>query len=215
MWQIEPIGTDLVIKKESESYRIVPDTKEKEMSTITKADLIQKLMDKRGAEMVTVVSETVPNMTKTIFDDSLGSRIPNPFYGATKTAKFNGTLNPNYEASVNRQRGREDKPMDFEADAPKWGERIVREDGTLTPIVVHTPKGETEPKYYVILHPGKSFEREYSKDGVILSTEDVEKVLPEKSEGNRQQVDKKIIHRRYSIDSIKHISLGGIVYEVV
>lgn len=181
---------------------------------ISKAELIEKLLGKRGAEMVTIVSETDVKMNKTVVDDATGSRVPNPFYGACKIARFNGTLNPDYEMSVNRQRGREDLPMDFEAEAPKWGQRIVREDGTLTPVVVHTPKDSTEQKHYIVVHPNRSFEREYIKDGSVLDTESVEKVIPEKNEGARQGVEKKIIHRRYSVDSIRQISLGGIVYEI-
>lgn len=181
---------------------------------ISKSDLIAMLMNKRGAEMVTVVSETEVNMTKTILDDTTGTRIANPYYGVSKVSRFNGTLNPDYEQSVNRQRGREEKPMDFEPDAPKWGKRITRADGTLTPVVVHTPKGSTEEKHYVILHPGRSLEREYIKDGVVLDTKSVEDVIPEKKEGARQGLDKPVVHRRYSVDSIRQISLGGVVYEI-
>ena len=50
------------------------------MPTITKNQLVDRLMNLRGAKFTTIVAETDPRMLKT----------GNPFVGATKISRVNG-----------------------------------------------------------------------------------------------------------------------------
>ena len=175
------------------------------MSTMTKTDLVEVLMSRKGAFFGTIVAETDPRMKKT----------DNPYVGATKISRVNGLLNWIYENAVNRQRCRENQPLDdigevehFEAHPRKWGVRLRREDGSITPLVEH--KGS----FYLELKVEKSLGYEYRKDGVTLDPKEVEQYLPKRKEGARQQVDNPVILRDYCIDNIKQITMDGIVYEI-
>jgi hypothetical protein len=175
------------------------------MATMTKADLVSALMSRKGAFFGTIVAETDPRMKKT----------DNPFVGAMKISRVNGLFNWIYENAVNRQRVRENQPLDdagevehFDAHPRKWGVRLRREDGTVTPLVEH--KGS----YYLEMKVERSLGYEYRKDGVTLDPKAVEAYLPQRKEGARQEVDNPVILRDYSIDSIRQITLDGIVYEI-
>lgn len=175
------------------------------MATMTKADLVSVLMDRKGAFFGTIVAETDPRMKKT----------GNPYVGATKISRVNGLFNWIYENAVNRQRCREEQPLDaagevehFTALPRKWGVRVKREDGTVTPLVEH--KGQ----FYLEMKVERSLGYEYRKDGATLDPKAVEAFLPERKEGTRQEVDNPVILRDYSIESIRQITLDGIVYEI-
>jgi hypothetical protein len=175
------------------------------MPTMTKADLVDTLKTRKGAFFATIVAETDPHMKKT----------DNPFLGAMKISRVNGLFNWIYENAVNRQRCRENQPLDdagevehFTALPRKWGVRIKREDGTVTPLVEH--KGA----YYLEMKVELSLGYEYRKDGATLDPKAVEAFLPKKKEGERQEVANPVILRDYSIESIRQITLGGVVYEI-
>ena len=172
---------------------------------MTKADLVDVLMTRKGAFFSTIVAETDPRMKKT----------GNPFVGAMKISRVNGLFNWIYENAVNRQRIKENQPLDaagevehFDAAPRKWGTRVKREDGTVTPLVEH--KGQ----YYIEMKVEKSLGYEYRKDGATLDSKAVEAFLPERKEGARQEVENPVILRDYSIESIRQITLDGIVYEI-
>lgn len=176
------------------------------MATMTKADLVSNLMSRKGAFFSTIVAETDPRMKKT----------GNPYVGAMKISQINGLFNWIYQNSVNRQRIKENQPLDaagevehFEPAPRKWGTRIKRTDGTVTPLVEH--KGQ----YYLEMKVERSLGYEYRKDGAVIDPKVVEAFLPERKEGARQEVDNPVILRDYSIDSIRQITLDGIVYEIV
>lgn len=175
------------------------------MATMTKADLVSVLMDRKGAFFGTIVAETDPRMKKT----------GNPYVGAVKISRVNGLFNWIYENAVNRQRCREEQPVDasgevehFTALPRKWGVRVKREDGTVTPLVEH--KGA----FYLEMKVERSLGYEYRKDGTTLDPKAVEAFLPERKEGARQEVDNPVILRDYAIESIRQITLDGIVYEI-
>ncbi len=175
------------------------------MATMTKADLVSTLLTRKGAFFATIVAETDPRMKKT----------GNPYVGAMKLSRVNGLFNWIYGNAVNRQRVRENQPLDpageveyFEPHARKWGNRLRRPDGTVTPLVEH--KGQ----HYIEVKVERSLGYEYRLDGTTLDPKAVEAFLPERKEGARQEVDNPVILRDYAIESIRQITLDGIVYEI-
>lgn len=175
------------------------------MATMTKADLVSTLLTRKGAFFATIVAETDPRMRKT----------GNPYVGAMKLSRVNGLFNWIYGNAVNRQRVRENQPVDaageveyFEPAPRKWGTRLRRADGTVTPLVEH--KGQ----HYIEVKVERSLGYEYRKDGTVIDPKAVEAFLPERKEGARQEVDNPVILRDYAIESIRQITLDGIVYEI-
>lgn len=175
-------------------------------ATMTRDDLVSALRDRRGAFFVTLTAETDPRMRKT----------GNPYVGAVKRSVVNGLLNWIYGNAVNNQRVRENQPLDaagevehFTPEPRKWGTRIIRADGTVTPLVEH--KG----RFYLELKVERSLGYEYRLGGTVIDPAVVEPFLPERTEGARQEVDRPVILRDYSIESIQQIVLDGVVYEIV
>lgn len=170
------------------------------MQKIERAELVLKLQAKRGATFATIVAETDPKLRKT----------GNPYSGVTKVSRVNVTLNFVYENAVNRQREREGNDEQFEAEPRAWGVRIQRADGTLTPIVEH--KG----KYYIEAKVERSLGYEYMWNGEPIEEERIREFLPKRSPSSgRQEVERPVIIRDYSVDSIKSITFDGEELQVV
>lgn len=175
------------------------------MSTLSKSELVSTLFEIRGSKLTTIVSETDPRLKKT----------GNPFARAIKIARVNGCINWIYQNAVNNQRYRENQPTDedgniehFTAEPRKWGVRIHRTDGSVTPLVEH--KGQ----YYLELKVQRSLGYEYRLDDDVIDQTLIEPFLPRKTEGARQKLAKPVILRDYSINSIRQITMDGIVYEI-
>jgi hypothetical protein len=175
------------------------------MATMTRSDLVEKMKGRKGAFFVTIVAETDPRLLKT----------DNPYVGTTKISRVNGLLNWIYENAVNNQRFRENQPLDnngeveqFTALPRKWGVRVKREDGTVTPLVEH------KEKQYLELKVQQSLGYEYRLNGQTIEPEKVEPFLPKRKEGARQEVDNPVILRDYSLENIHQITLDGVVYEI-
>ena len=173
------------------------------MPTISKTQLIDRLMNLRGAKFATIVAETDPRMRKT----------GNPFVGATKISRVNGVVNWIYQNSVNNQRVRENQPLDnageveyFEPEPRRWGTRLKHDTGHVAPLVEH--KG----KHYLELKVERSLGHEYRLNGQTLDPQDVAEFLPERKESARQRVDNPVILRDYSLDNIKTITIDGVEY---
>lgn len=175
------------------------------MPTITKNQLVDRLMNLRGAKFTTIVAETDPRMRKT----------GNPFVGATKVSRVNGVVNWIYQNSVNNQRVREGQPLNqqgevehFSPEPRKWGQRLKHETGHVAPLVEH--KG----KHYLELKVERSLGHEYRLNGETLDSQDVAEFLPKRKEGARQKVDNPVVLRDYSIENIRQITIDGVIYEV-
>lgn len=175
------------------------------MPTMTRDNLVQIMQNRRGAFFATIVAETEPAVRKT----------NNPYVGVKKISRVNGLLNWIYENSVNRVRIKENQPLDNNGDVEhfvskprKWGQRIKREDGSITPLVEH--KG----KNYLELKVERSLGYEYRHNGQIVDPTAIEPFLPKREEGARQEVDNPVILRDYSIENIVQITIDGIVYEI-
>jgi hypothetical protein len=166
---------------------------------ITVAELEAILASRKGATIATIVAETEPTMKKT----------NNPFVGATKISRVNGMINWHYENAVNKQREKEGHEEVFFSAPRQWGERIKREDGTLTPLVRH--KG----KAYLELKVQNSLGYEYRHNGAVVPAEMINPFLPQKKEGARQEVEKIIVLRDYALENIRQIVLDGQTIDIV
>jgi hypothetical protein len=61
----------------------------------------------------------------------------------------------------------------------------------------------------------KSLGHEYrDSTGAVLDPAQVAKFIPNRKEGERQEVDSPVILRDYAIENIVQITIDGIVYEV-
>lgn len=183
------------------------------MQTITRDELREQLSTRKGASMVSIVSTTEPAWRAKHAETGE----PNPLRGEVhKISHVNGVINWRYANAVNNQRVREEQPLDdegnvehFEALPRKWGQRISRDDGTITPLVEH--KG----RHYLELKVERSLGHEYRKaDGSTLTDEEVHPWLRKRSKSTRQGTDKEIILRDYALDSINEIRMDGELYQV-
>jgi hypothetical protein len=183
------------------------------MEVLTRTQLRDRLMQERGATAITIVSTTEPRFRKSLDGQA------NPFLGVChKRSHVNGMMNWRYGNAVNNQRMREGQPLDdagevefFEPEPRKWGVRLSRTDGSITPLVEH--KG----RYYLELRVGKSLGYRYEcQDGTTPDNETIHPWLQSRGEeGRRQQVDKPVILRDYALDSIDFITLHGETIQIV
>lgn len=187
------------------------------MTKINHDQLHDILLDIRGATFVTIVARTVPKLLKT----------GNPYLGCTKVARVNGMINWVYANSVNNQRKRESTPVDkagevipFVPEARRWGQRrFIDSEGNaiydsvaavrLSPFVDH--KGIV----YLELKVERSIEYSYELNGEVITAEQIKPFLPKRKEGRRQQVEKTVILRDYTLSNIEEISVNGEHYELV
>ena len=164
------------------------------MDTITLADLKALFDTRKGAQIVTLVTHTAPNMRKT----------NNPFYGRViKVSKVNGVVNFNYANSVERQRLREDHPEpEFTPEPRAWGVHIPH-----TPFIEH--KGET----YLEMKVERSVEApEYFIDGEPANAEQVAAMKEFITKGKQaltQETEKEVIVRDYKVSNLRAIKIGG------
>jgi len=194
------------------------DEREREMQTMTVDQLVDRLLDQRGAKVgMRLVAETDTRLNKTIRDDD-GNRVPNPVHGTTKLAEVSVTLNPIHQNNVNSQRGREGKPQDYTAGACRWGNRLFREDGTVVPIRILDGKPHS-----MVVKFEQSHQRQFLRDGKPVdeaSAAEIERQLAEKkkkaseSAKQKQGVENEIVHLTYSFANIRQVHLDGIVYEI-
>lgn len=177
------------------------------MQSITQDQFVEMMLGRRGAFFATINTITEPKMRKK----------DNPYFGTMKHSVVNGQLNWIYENAVNNQRYRESQPMDdageiehFTPESRRWGTRIRREDNTYTPLVIHEKKDETF--YYLEMKVLKSLSHKYVFQNEEIDSELIRPFLYERNEGARQEVDKPVILRDYSVASITSIMMDGTQY---
>lgn len=161
---------------------------------ILREQLVEMLTAEKGAKIVTLYTKVSPKMKKR----------GNPYLGLLKKSKINGVVNFNYENSVNRQRVREESEADFKAEIRKWGTKIP---GTC--IVEHNGK------YYLEVKVENVYDTKYIVGNQEIEKEKVKPYLYDSSGNPRQDLDKEVILRDYSLDSIEAIKYGGKLYDVV
>ena len=173
-------------------------TNQKETVQITSIELYDMLANLSGAKMATIETMTVPSMRKT----------RNPFYDKVlKMTRVNVTLNFIYANSVNNQRSKEGNEEVFVPHQRKWGVRISN-----STLVTHDGKLYVEAKMN-----GKPQSVEYYlTNGESISKDVLLPFLPKKSSNQEHQgVEKEIVLRDYSLDSITAIDVNGKRFEIV
>lgn len=179
----------------------MPRAEERVKVRVTTQELIDLMMARRGAKIETIITCTKPKLKR-----------GHPFTDLLKVSIVNVVSGADYENSVNLQRGREGKAMDFEAQERRYGVHVEN-----TPFVVHTPAGQTEERIYLPVHVRRSIEPPVYKDnGRTVPTEQVTPWLPSReSEGDRQEVDNPVVYRNYLLTNIIGLRYGGVEYEII
>ncbi len=174
--------------------------------------LIDLLHIRKGAQPVSLITETIPPMNKT----------NNPYYDkdkqafrVTKRSWVNGMVGWNYTNAVTAQRLREDHPdPDFEAQPRTWGERIAG-----SPLVKHkdslylelkVERTVEEPLFYL---DGELLDETNEKDRIIIA--DIRKYIKPARQAATQETEKEIILRDYKLTNILSIRCGGQDYRII
>ena len=169
---------------------------------ITITELRGMLLNIRGAKIVTITTKTEPDMPKR----------NNPYHGILeKISRINGIINFIYSNSVNAQRDREGHPEEFVAQPRKWGTRLFRLDGTITPLVEHNGQ------FYLEFKVERALGHQYLRrdNGVAVPDEEIRPYLRQHERTSTQGTEKEIILRDYRLSSIVSLTLDGEVYNVV
>ncbi len=162
---------------------------------LTVQQFIDMVLERRGAQIVTITTATEPKLKKT-----------NPFGVITKKSVVNGIIDYNYQAAVNRQRDREGNNEQFTAAPRQWGQKV---EGT--PFVEHNGQ------YYLTIKVEKTDTPEYVDDhGHAVNHEDLLPHFYASSRGSgRQMVAAKIITRDYKLANVTAIKMRGATYMIV
>lgn len=168
------------------------------MKTINQIKLLEILSNVKGAQPITISA----------FVDARAKKTGNPYSEIRKLSKVNGFTGADYETSVQRQETREGNAPSFEASERKWGERI-------SPALV-----KNKDKFYLVIQPRATAKPIYFAKKVggffkAISKQSIADLLPvAKSNAEAQGVEKEIVYRNYSLESIGAISIGGEKYRV-
>ena len=138
--------------------------------------------------------------------DARARKTGNPFGSVSKLSRVQAFTGFDYEASVNRQLGREEQAQDFQAQARSWGERIgpalVAKDGEL--YLVAKVERTAKPVYLV-----------KTKLGLMpVAKEVVAPWLPVSKPASNQGTEKEIVYRNYSLRNLLSLSMGGERYRI-
>ena len=160
-------------------------------------ELVNQLSLLKGAMPVTIEAMVKVKARKT----------GNPYDEIYKLSTVNGFTGFDYEASVNRQLVKEDKPQNFVADERKWGENLNN---------ILVKKGEI---YYIRIRPIKTTDPIYfAKVGEKLERVEksqIEAFLPPKYAPKNQGTDKEILWRKLYVKNIQSITIFGTRYELI
>lgn len=138
--------------------------------------------------------------------DARAKKTGNPFGQITKLSRVNAFTGFDYEASVNRQLGREGQEQSFQAEGRSWGERIcpalVEKAGSL--YLVAKIERADKPVYLVNTPRGLA----------PIAKEKIAAFLPVYQQPANQGTAKEIVYRNYSLTGIISLSMGGEKYRV-
>lgn len=160
------------------------------MKTLTRQELVNKINSVTGTTFVTVETETIPSVKK-------GSPV------LIKRSRVNGLIGGNYTNSVNYQRIREESEPNFVAAKRVWGENV------------NSFLVKLKDKFYLKLKVEKCETPEYFSNGVRIDNTVAQTFLSKKSESSRQELDKNVIIRNYTVDNIRKITMCGESYDIV
>lgn len=158
-------------------------------------ELFSELYCKRGCFAVTIYSKTEPKMKKS----------NNPYFGnVRKLSTVNGMLNWHYGNSVNNRRSIEGHTEHFTPAPRQWGERLVRDDQTLTPFVLHNGKWYLELKVQNVINTAYE-----DLSGLPIEAQLIQPYFPERRPNKRQELEQEIILRDYAFDNVVGIEFDG------
>lgn len=162
--------------------------------TVTIDELIASLKQiKQSAKILTIEARVVPQLLKT----------GNPYRNITKLYRANYIMGANYEASVNRQREREDKDTDFVEQERSWGTRINNF------LIEHN--GE----YYLRLQETREkYSSQYFDGEKEIPYKELEPFFPKKKGATNQGIDSEVRYRNLKISNIVSIQYDGVTYSV-
>jgi hypothetical protein len=171
---------------------------------ITRAKLVKKLLELRGATFVTV----------TVTTDSRCKKTGNPYGKVLKTVTVNCQVNFHYDRAVITQLEKEGKDESEFEKGESWHEPY-KVDGKLTPLALK--KGETVPGYLRVRHLLTVGEPIYTQavGGSEVAVALVRPFLPARSTYSNQGADDPIRFLTYSLESVRFIRLSGEEYFVV
>lgn len=167
------------------------------MKSISQRELEALFFATDKTQFVSFVAVTSPAMRKR----------ENPHPDARKVSWVNGVLNFTYSKTVNRQRGREQKRMDFTALERKWGMRVKN-----TPLVSHcTVEGESR-LYLEVKVERRRWLYFDPKTNTQINEDVLAPFLREPEDNPRQQLDVEVIMRDYRLTNIAALNMGGEEY---
>jgi hypothetical protein len=171
---------------------------------ITRAKLVDRLLELRGATFITV----------TVTTDARAKKTGNPYGKVLKTTTINCQVNFHYDRAVLARLEKEGKNESEFERGESWHEPF-KVDGKLTPLAVK--KGETVPGYLRLRHLLTIGEPIYTQaiGGTEVSAELIKPFLPAPSTYSNQGTDDPVRFLTYSLESIKFIRLSGEEYFVV
>lgn len=169
------------------------------MRYVTQAELVEAIRKVKTMTNVSFTAETpatLKSMAKTA-----------PYMGAVKLNKISGLMGFDYETSVNNQLGREDKALDFNAQARRNNLRNtdcpslkINADGTTLYIWVKITSAETP----AFIYNGRNV------------TEEIQPYLKEHAKPTTQaNLDKEIVGRTYKVSNVLSMKLLGEEYTIV
>lgn len=168
-------------------------TKHMNQKTLTVAELREALASQKSATPIAFCAITSAKARK------------NPYGEIRKVSFVQAFTACDYEKSVNRQREREGSAQNFQAEARQWGERVAPclvENKGKSYLVAHVTRAK-KPLFYV------------QSAGIWKGIEKAEIAsFLYTSSAPKQELEKEVIYRNYSLDNIRSISIGGKKYKI-
>jgi hypothetical protein len=138
--------------------------------------------------------------------DARARKTGNPFGQVFKLSRVQAFTGFDYEASVNRQLGREGQAQDFTAGMRSWGERV-------SPALVRK-----DNKFYLVAKVERTSKPVYlvpSRLGLMaIAKELIAAFLPASRPALNQGTEKEIVYRNYAVENIYSLSIAGKRYRI-
>lgn len=158
---------------------------------VTPNELVEAIKVVKGSSAVSVEVETEVDMRKT----------GNPYVGAIKLNTVAGLIGFDYETGVNNALGKEDKPLDFVAQAHKWAfptdskNLLTNKDGS---------------KLYLRIKVQSAGNPEFFFNGARIDKALLVPFMPvHKKPATQANLNNEYVVRTYGIDSIRSMKLLG------